>query len=77
MTRGQLLLLIAALQRREPTSVREMRQRTVTNHGNLWARIQSRDAVGAAREAEETDRIVLALARAKVEAVAPEGGPLR
>lgn len=77
MTRGQLLLLIAALQRREPTSVREMRQRTVTNHGNLWARIQSRDAVGAAREAEETDRIVLALARAKVETVPPEGGPRR
>lgn len=76
MTRGQMLLLIAALQRREPLSVREMRQGTVANHRSLWALIQSRDAVGAARKAEETDRDVLALARAKVEAVSPEVGLL-
>lgn len=71
MTRGQMLLLIAALQHHDPHAVLEIRDSTVENHRRLWAHIRDRDAAAAAAYVERNDADLLNHARAFARSTAP------
>lgn len=71
MTRGQMLLLIAAVQRTFPQTLQENRESTVENHRRLWALIRDRDAAAAAAYVERSDGALLTHVRAIARSTTP------
>lgn len=70
MNRGQMLLLIAAMQRHAPQLTPRVRECTVETHGGLWTLIRARDPNAAARYVEQCDAELLSRTRALVQSPA-------
>lgn len=68
MNRGQMLLLIAAMQRHALQVMPQVREHTVENHRGLWELIQARDAKAAAAYIERCGADLLDRTRAIAQA---------
>lgn len=71
VARGQMLLLIATVQRIVPQTLQENRESTVENHRRLWALIRDRDAAAAAAYVERSDGALLTHVRTIVRSTTP------
>lgn len=77
MNRGQMLLLIAAMQRHAPQLTPRVREGTVSNHRGLWELILARDAKAAATYIERCAADLLERTRALAPALAVQPTEVR